>query len=158
MREGERLLALGGVKQRSLLAILLLHAGEVVSVDRLIDALWGESPPDDAATALHQHVSRLRKALGAHEVLVTRSPGYVFAPAEGEIDFRRFEALRDTGRRHLEGDAPHIWKATRRRKRRARCARRSPSGVAVPSPTWTGSRSPRRPSPGSTRSGSRRSS
>jgi len=106
VREGERLLALGGVKQRSLLAILLLHAGEVVSVDRLIDALWGESPPDDAATALHQHVSRLRKALGAHEVLLTRSPGYVVAPAEGEIDFRRFGALRDTGRRHLEGDAP----------------------------------------------------
>ncbi|MEJ7569603.1 MAG: helix-turn-helix domain-containing protein [Gaiellaceae bacterium] len=47
------MLPLGGAKQRSLLAILLLRAGEVVSVDRLIDELWGEAPPEDAPTALH---------------------------------------------------------------------------------------------------------
>jgi two-component SAPR family response regulator len=55
---------LGGSKQRALLAALLLHPNEVVSRDRLIDELWGASPPDTAQTALQVHVSQLRKALG----------------------------------------------------------------------------------------------
>lgn len=73
--DGERAIHLGGAKQRSVLAMLLLDAGEVVSVDRLIDELWGDSPPADAQTALQQHFSRLRKALEPHAVLVTRAPG-----------------------------------------------------------------------------------
>src|SRR5438270_12386133 len=59
----DRPVALGGEKQRALLAMLLLHAGEVVSSDRLIDELWGERPPPGAANALQVHVSRLRKVL-----------------------------------------------------------------------------------------------
>src|SRR5688500_13336607 len=62
VHDGERQLALGGTRQRSVLALLLLHRGVTLSSDRLIDELWGERPPADAQTALQQHVSRLRKA------------------------------------------------------------------------------------------------
>ena len=95
-------MTLGGTRQRSVLAILLLHAGEVVSADRLIDELWGERPPADAATALQQHVSRLRRQLGPHDVLVTRPPGYVVRLEEGRLDLARFRALGTAGRRQLE--------------------------------------------------------
>ncbi len=108
--DGERRLALGGTKQRSVLAILLLHLGETVSSDRLIDELWGEHPPVDAQTALQQHVSRLRKALGSNGVLVTRAPGYALeAPAE-QLDLARFRALVEQGRSELD-DTP--WAAAR---------------------------------------------
>ena len=79
---GERL-ALGGPKQRALLAILLLSADRVVSRDRLIEELWADDPPAAARHALEVNVSRLRKALGANGAggspLVTRAPGYVLA-------------------------------------------------------------------------------
>jgi DNA-binding SARP family transcriptional activator len=71
-----QVLDLGGQKQRVLLAMLLLHANEVVSSDRLIDALWPERPPDTAAKALQVYVSQLRKTLGKKRV-ETRSPGYL---------------------------------------------------------------------------------
>ena len=93
---------LGGAKQRSLLALLLLDTGRVVSSDRLIEELWGGDPPEDAATALQQHVSRLRKLLEPHEVLETRSPGYVLTIDPQQVDFSRFERLRDEGRALLE--------------------------------------------------------
>ena len=64
VRVGGRLVRLGGEKPRALLAILLLHRNEVVSVDRLVDDLWGESPPETALRTLQAYVSRLRKALG----------------------------------------------------------------------------------------------
>ena len=74
--EGRELVIASG-KQRALLAILLLHANEVVSSDRLIEELWGEEPPASAAKSLQVHVSRLRRALegdggGADSVVVTR--------------------------------------------------------------------------------------
>ena len=65
VRVGGRLVGLGGEKPRALLAILLLHRNEVVSFDRLVDDLWGESPPETALRTVRAHVSRLRKALGA---------------------------------------------------------------------------------------------
>ena len=105
-RRGERPLRLGGPKQKALLAVLLLHAREVVSSDRLIDALWGEHPPDDAHTALHAHVSRVRKALEVPGVLVTRAPGYALEIEDDQLDLRRFERLAAEGRRQLgDGDA-----------------------------------------------------
>ena len=85
-----RLVKLGGAKQRSLLAFLLLHPNEVVSRDRLIDELWGDQPPETAATAVQVHVSQLRKALG-HDVIVTQSPGYLIRIQDGEVDLQRFE-------------------------------------------------------------------
>lgn len=102
MLEGDRPVRLGGTKQRSVLALLLLHAGEVVSADRLVDELWGESPPDDAAAALQQHVSRLRRALEPHEVLLTRAPGYVVELGDGTLDLHEFEQRCDEGRRLLD--------------------------------------------------------
>src|SRR5919108_3976494 len=83
---------LGGGKQRALLAMLLLHANEVVSSDRLIDALWDEDPPETAQKALQVYVSGLRKALG-RERLETRPPGYRLRVAEGELDLARFQRL-----------------------------------------------------------------
>jgi DNA-binding SARP family transcriptional activator len=104
--DGERMLRLGGAKQRGVLAILLLHAGEVVSVDRLIDELWADDPPEDAQTALHQHVSRLRRVLEPHRVIETRVPGYVIDAVNGELDLHRFEQLRDEGRAALTRGQP----------------------------------------------------
>jgi DNA-binding SARP family transcriptional activator len=76
-REGE--VPLGSPKERAVLAVLLLHAGAVVSRQRLIDALWGDLPPPTAAKALNVHVSQLRKTLARNEddPIATRSPGYV---------------------------------------------------------------------------------
>jgi DNA-binding SARP family transcriptional activator len=63
VRVGEQVLPLSGARQRTVLALLLLRAGEVVSSDRLIDELWGERPPPSALDALRVYVSRLRKVL-----------------------------------------------------------------------------------------------
>ena len=89
LEEG-RPVALGGAKQRALLAVLLLHANEVVSRDRLIDELWGGEPPDTAHTALQVHVSQLRKLLG-RDTIVTQTPGYLIRVSDGELDLHRFE-------------------------------------------------------------------
>src|SRR3954453_14638253 len=86
--------SLGGAKQRALLAILLLRANEVVSTDHLIDALWGEEPPDTAPKALQVHISQLRKALGP-ALIRTRPPGYVLDLEPGDLDLDRFLRLRD---------------------------------------------------------------
>jgi len=86
-------LPLGGARQRTLLALLLTRANEVVSADRLIDELWGAQPPKTAANALQYHVSQLRKALAPHEAIVTHEPGYLIRIGPGELDLLRFEAL-----------------------------------------------------------------
>ena len=91
--EQGRALPLGGARQRTLLALLLTRANEVVSADRLIDELWGERPPRTAANALQYHVSQLRKALAPHEAIVTQEPGYVIRIGPDELDLLRFEAL-----------------------------------------------------------------
>jgi class 3 adenylate cyclase/tetratricopeptide (TPR) repeat protein len=104
---GGRALDLGGPKPRALLAVLLVHAGEVVSTDRLIDELWGELAPKSAHHLLHVYVSRLRKALGAvGEVLVSRPPGYALEIAAEQLDARRFERLLGEGRRLLAAEDP----------------------------------------------------
>ncbi|MGH2748318.1 MAG: AfsR/SARP family transcriptional regulator [Actinomycetota bacterium] len=109
-REGQSL-ALGGPKQRALLAILLLHANEVVSSDRLIDLLWGEDPPGSAAKVLQVYVSQLRKILkpdpgGEHGVLVTTPPGYVLRTERDAFDLHRFEDLVTAARRAFSDGAP----------------------------------------------------
>ena len=90
--EGDRSLALGGAKPRSLLALLLLHANQVVSADHLIDALWGDQPPATAAKSLQVHISKLRKQMGDGR-LVTRTPGYLLQVDPSELDLARFERL-----------------------------------------------------------------
>ena len=102
--EGERRVPLGAGKERATLAVLLLHANEVLAGDRLIDELWGESPPATARKALQVYVSRLRKAIGA-ERITTHAPGYMLELAENELDLYRFERLAgEGGRARAEGD------------------------------------------------------
>jgi DNA-binding SARP family transcriptional activator len=90
--ESDRPLALGGVKQRSVLAILLMHANELVTTDQLIDQIWGGSPPATATKSVQVYVSRLRKALGAERVR-THPVGYVLYVEPEELDVARFEQL-----------------------------------------------------------------
>ena len=90
--EQDRSLALGRGRQRALFGVLLLHANEVVSTDRLIDALWGRAPPLTAAKSVQVYVSRLRKELGEGRLL-TRAPGYVLKLDRSELDLGRFEQL-----------------------------------------------------------------
>jgi predicted ATPase/DNA-binding SARP family transcriptional activator len=94
-----RPLDLGGSKQRSVLALLLLRANELVPAERLIDHLWGESAPATAANTLQVHVSQLRKALGAPEALETQAGGYVLRVAADHLDLDRFERLVGEARR-----------------------------------------------------------
>src|SRR5438874_273076 len=85
-------LALGGPKQRAVLAMLLLNANQVVSKDQLIDAIWGEQPPRAAGAALQNSVFRLRTALGP-ELIDWRPPGYVLHVDEDDVDALQFERL-----------------------------------------------------------------
>jgi predicted ATPase/DNA-binding SARP family transcriptional activator/Tfp pilus assembly protein PilF len=110
--DGDRRLALGGMKQRALLALLLLHANEVVSSDRLIAALWGEQRVEDASRPLQVAVSRLRRTLEPDrpsgqpsELLIARPPGYALLLDRGQLDLERFEDGAASGREALaEGD------------------------------------------------------
>jgi DNA-binding SARP family transcriptional activator len=87
-------LPLPGTKARAVLAILLLHANEVVSTERLIDELWRERPPDTAANTLQVHVSQLRKSLPAgKEILLTRGRGYLLRVEPEQLDLERFQGL-----------------------------------------------------------------
>jgi DNA-binding SARP family transcriptional activator len=92
VRRSGQVLELRGSKRRAVLAVLLLHANEVVRADRLIDEVWGDAPPANAAAALQNHVSRLRKGLGA-EVVVTKPWGYVLRVDPEAIDLHRFKCL-----------------------------------------------------------------
>jgi YVTN family beta-propeller protein len=88
--EDGRELRLGGGRQRALFAVLFLHANEVVSTDRLIEALWPEAPPATAAKVVQTWVSQMRKVLPA-DALVTRPTGYLLRAAES--DASEFEEL-----------------------------------------------------------------
>ena len=108
-----RAITLGGRRQRALLALLLLHANETLSTDRLIDKLWGERPPAGAAKTVQVQVSRLRKALRAEVgndpaagVVVTRERGYELRLDPERLDAHRFERLVAEGRSELAGGDP----------------------------------------------------
>src|SRR3954449_12538864 len=92
LRRGDQQLACKGAKQRLLLAVLLLHPNEVVSSDRLIEALWGEQPPPTASKALQMHVSQLRRLLEP-DLLVTRPPGYELRVGSDQLALTRFESV-----------------------------------------------------------------
>jgi predicted ATPase/DNA-binding SARP family transcriptional activator len=95
-----------GSKRRALLALLLLHANETVSTERLVDELWAERPPATAARTLQAHISRLRKALKAGAAdpdgeIVTRESGYALTLDPERLDAYQFERLVDEGRNEL---------------------------------------------------------
>ena len=113
---GSGQVALGGQKQRALLAALLLEAGRVVATERLVDLVWGEEAPKTATTSLQNSISRLRRELGP-DVLETRAPGYVLRVGPEQVDARRFELLlRDArraepaARRELLQRALELWR------------------------------------------------
>ena len=97
VRDGERVVELPRQKPRALLACLLLQAGRPVSVDRLIEGLWGESAPATARPSLQNFVSQLRRAIGADASL--RPGGYVLDVDPGAVDLVRFERLVERSRR-----------------------------------------------------------
>lgn len=116
VRVDDRPIALGGKRQRALLAALLLQPRRVVPTDRLVSDLWGERPPKTAATSLHNLVSQLRRLLGP-DVLVTQAPGYLLQVTSEQIDAYRFErALQDSRhfppdeRRELLAKALGLWR------------------------------------------------
>lgn len=109
--DGSRL-DLGTPKQRALLAFLLVHLGEVVSVDRLVEALWGDDPPARAEVSVRSYVSNLRRILDPDRppgvessVLVTRPPGYVLCADRSQVDATRFEDLAAHGHDLLDSGA-----------------------------------------------------
>ena len=112
---------LGSRKQRALLALLLLHANDVVPAGRLIELLWPEAPPADAPKALQVHVSRLRRALAQADVIRTRPGGYLLELDAGNFDLPRFEQRAGEARsllaggdaeaaRQAFGDALALWR------------------------------------------------
>lgn len=118
--DGDRDVPLGGARQRAVLAILLLHRHEVLSVDRLVDELWGERSPDTATKTVQVYVSRLRKELG-EGVLLTRGGGYLLDIEPDQVDAARFERLAREGGNALErgdtseardllGEALDLWR------------------------------------------------
>jgi DNA-binding SARP family transcriptional activator len=109
-------LPLGGRNQRALLALLLLHADEVVPTDRMIEAVWGERPPRTALTSLQNSVSQLRKLLGP-ERIVTKPPGYALRLRDDLVDVDRVRELVDDARAAEPGrraslllEAESLWR------------------------------------------------
>jgi DNA-binding SARP family transcriptional activator len=95
VHDGQRPVPIPQGRQRLVLAVVLVHANEVVTRDRLIDAVWADSPPSTALKSLHNVVSAIRKGLG--DELVTRDGAYVLHVAQGELDADRFEELARQG-------------------------------------------------------------
>ncbi len=97
--------ALGGTKQRAVLAMLALHANQVVGLDSLVDGLWADRPPPTAVNVLQVYVSRLRRVLqqvvasdpGSDLAILRRTPGYLLRCDAQAIDLRRFERLAREG-------------------------------------------------------------
>jgi DNA-binding SARP family transcriptional activator/basic membrane lipoprotein Med (substrate-binding protein (PBP1-ABC) superfamily) len=108
-RLGGRNVPLSGAKQRAVLAVLLLRAGEVVTVERLVDEVWGDDPPPSAAHSLESYVSRLRQLFNGHgPAIVRRGAGYALELCGATLDADRFLELHDeASHAAAEGDAAH---------------------------------------------------
>ena len=106
---GGQAVALGGSKPRTLLAVLALDLGRVVSVDRLVEALWPGETPESAPHAVQVYVSQLRKALGP--VIATRPPGYALELEPDCVDLHTFARLGDEGREALNAGSPESAEA-----------------------------------------------
>jgi DNA-binding SARP family transcriptional activator len=111
--DGVEQLTVGTPRIRALLAVLLANPGRQVSVDRLIDELWPESPPPEARAIIHSYVSRLRQVLRSGPTgavaatrLVTRKPGYLLDISEQELDLHRYQQLVADARVAQQADAP----------------------------------------------------
>jgi YVTN family beta-propeller protein len=103
--DGEREIPLGGRRQRAVLAILLIQRRHAVSIDRMVDLLWGERPPDTATKTIQVYVSRLRRELG-DGLILTRGGGYMLDVEPEQVDANRFESLVAQARDDLTRGAP----------------------------------------------------
>ena len=99
--EGDRRLSIGGGKQLALLVLLVLNRNEVVSTDRIVDALWDGRPPPTASKNVQIYVSQLRKMLG-EDAIVTRSGGYSVNLPPDAVDAARLEESLARGRRRIQ--------------------------------------------------------
>jgi len=107
IRDGEEWRGIGAPKWRSVLAALLINAGQIVPADVLINEVWGDAPPAKAGNLISIYVLRLRRLLGDTDssLLVTRAPGYRLRLAAGDTDAQVFETLvRDARRAFAAGD------------------------------------------------------
>jgi DNA-binding SARP family transcriptional activator len=112
--DGDGPVALGGARQRATLAILLLSANRVVSVDRIADDLYAGATPVTAVAQVQRQISELRKALGSSTVIETRAPGYVIRIAPEQLDLDRFERQTNAAVHALgRGDAGQAARALR---------------------------------------------
>ena len=94
--EADRRKSVGGPKQRTVLALIIANAGQVISTDRIIEGTWGEEPPSGARRSLHTYVSNLRGELG--DVIAREGEGYVLTVEREAVDWTRFEDLSPSGR------------------------------------------------------------
>jgi DNA-binding SARP family transcriptional activator len=113
VRVGGRPTAVGGAKERTVLAVLLARHGHTVSTDHLLDVLWDAEPPRTAAKTLQAYVARLRGVLerehtpGHASVLLTAGAGYCLPTIAEQVDAARFELLvRRAGHQAMAGDLP----------------------------------------------------
>src|SRR6516225_4052006 len=100
LEDGGRQITVGGVRQRAVLADLVLNANEVIPSEQLLVELWGEDAPPSAANALQAAISRLRRVLPSGR-LITTGPGYALRMFPAELDVRQFEQLISEGREAL---------------------------------------------------------
>jgi len=104
LEDGSRQITVGGVRQRAVLADLVLNANEVIPSEQLLVELWGEDAPQSAANALQAAISRLRRVLPAGR-LITTGPGYMLRLFPAELDVGQFEQLMFEGRDALAAGA-----------------------------------------------------
>src|SRR5688572_171958 len=84
---------ISGVRRKAVLAALAMHAGDTVRTERLVDIVWGETPPATAPNTLHSHISFLRRVLGTEFPIVTKPFGYMLAVPPDSIDAVRADRL-----------------------------------------------------------------
>ena len=101
--DDSRQLLIGAGRQRALLVLLLLRANEPVASDRLVEELWGESPPATAHKMLHNQVSALRRELGQNGRLETQGSAYRLKVQPGELDVARLRGAGRRGRAQIDG-------------------------------------------------------
>src|SRR3954447_22767837 len=108
VRLDDRPIELGPRKQRALFAMLALRVGHTVSVDRLVDGLWGEEPPGSAPKMVQLYISHLRPLLDGNGArIVTHGRGYELELSDGQVDAVRFEQLLDESRAR---EALALWR------------------------------------------------
>ncbi|SRR5579875_1289535 len=124
VRAGDGWRGIGAPKWRSVLAALLVNAGQVVPADVLVNEVWGPAPPARAANLISIYVLRLRRLIDEPDLLVTRAPGYQLLLGPADTDARLFEAGVRDGRRALDSgncrraaallaDALGLWRGGR---------------------------------------------